>query len=66
MIRCTAEWLRLLADLVEDGEVEVGRVETRNSGVLLGTFQPGTFAMKEIVDDMEQVERERRARRRIR
>jgi hypothetical protein len=47
MIRTDAAWLRRLADLVETGEIEVGRVEPKDCGVLLGTFKPGTFAARE-------------------
>ncbi len=47
MLRCDPDWLRKLADLVEKGVVEVGRVEMRPRGVLLGVFEPGTFAKKE-------------------
>ena len=43
MIRCDAEWLRKLADLVEAGEVEVGRVELKTGGVMMGVLQPGTL-----------------------
>lgn len=46
MIQTTGEWLRLLADLVDSGEVEVGRVETNNGAVILGVLLPGTFAEK--------------------
>lgn len=62
MIRTDAAWLRALADLVEAGEIEVGRVEPNGCGVLFGTFHPGTFAMKEIAADIKYVEQRRRRR----
>jgi hypothetical protein len=60
--RTDAEWLRRLADLVEAGEIEVGRVEPKNCGVLLGTFQPGTFAKREMKTLAVAVESARRPR----
>lgn len=47
MLKCDPEWLRHLADLVEKGECEVGRVEMKHKGVILGVFEAGTFAKKE-------------------
>lgn len=54
MIRIDARWLRKLADLVESGEVEVGRVDINTGGVLLGTFVPGTFANKEMESEIRR------------
>lgn len=62
MIRTDATWLRMLADLVESGEVQVGRVEIRNGGVMFGTFHPGTFAMKEIEQDIREADARRKRR----
>jgi len=61
VILTTAEYLRMLADLVERGEVEVGRIELRTA-VVFGTFQPGTFAAKELQADAVDVDRRRRRR----
>lgn len=36
----TPEWLRLLADLVERGEVSVIKCELRDAGVVLGVVKP--------------------------
>lgn len=47
MTRVDGAWLRALADLVDAGDVDVGRVELNPRGVILSIFEPGFLARKE-------------------